>query len=59
MSFWLKKGAVLVHCAAGVSRSASVVIYYIMRHFRWSFAKALAHVKAKRSVICPNDGFMR
>lgn len=55
----IKKGPVLVHCAAGVSRSATIVIYYIMRSNRWTFAKSLQFVKQKRSVICPNEGFIR
>ena len=31
---------VYVHCAAGVSRSASVVVSYVMKKYQWSFVKA-------------------
>ena len=55
----LKKGNVLVHCAAGVSRSASAVIAYIMKKNKWSFNKTRNFVMSKRSVIYPNDGFVK
>ena len=48
---------VLVHCAAGSSRSATFVIAYIMRNKKMSFKEALEFVKNKRSVISPNPGF--
>jgi atypical dual specificity phosphatase len=49
--------AVLVHCTAGISRSATVVIAYLMRRFACSFLSAYAFVAEKRPVICPNSGF--
>ena len=55
---WLDKGPVLVHCAAGVSRSAAMVICYLMRLERWRFAKAYTFVKSKRRVVEPNSGFV-
>ena len=53
----MKSGSVLVHCAAGVSRSASIVIAYLMRIKGWTYAEAFSYVKSKRFVICPNSGF--
>ncbi|ATY60507.1 Dual specificity catalytic domain [Cordyceps militaris] len=50
-------GGVLVHCHQGVSRSASMVIAYIMRKQRISVDDTLAAVKAKRRVR-PNPNFM-
>lgn len=50
---------VLVHCFAGVSRSASLVIYYFMRKYGWTFDQAFQYVKLKRSIINPNEGFQK
>lgn len=50
--------AVLVHCQRGVSRSASVVIAYLMRKQFYSLTDALKFCKDKRSIIKPNTGFL-
>eukprot|EP00475_Leptophrys_vorax_P042654 TRINITY_DN80481_c0_g1_i1.p1 TRINITY_DN80481_c0_g1~~TRINITY_DN80481_c0_g1_i1.p1 ORF type:complete len:235 (-),score=72.06 TRINITY_DN80481_c0_g1_i1:12-716(-) len=50
---------VLVHCSMGVSRSASVVIAYMIRYENLSLFEAHARVKAVRDVICPNVGFLQ
>jgi dual specificity MAP kinase phosphatase len=50
---------VLVHCGAGVSRSACLVMMYLMRSKRWSAQQARRHCIAARSLVCPNDGFWR
>lgn len=52
-------GNTLVHCVAGVSRSASLCIAYLMKYKRMSLRKAYQHVKARRHVIRPNVGFFR
>ncbi|KAG1663990.1 Protein phosphatase Slingshot 2 [Nymphon striatum] len=49
----------LVHCKMGKSRSASVVIAYVMKAYNWSLAKSLDLVKKKRNCINPNDGFIK
>lgn len=54
----LKKGEkVLVNCFAGISRSASAVIYYIMKKFKFSYDEAFILVKSKRRIVQPNPGF--
>lgn len=50
---------VLVHCAAGVSRSASFTIAYLMNRHDMDYLSALAFVKQKRKVINPNSGFRK
>lgn len=55
---FLKDGVVLVHCNAGVSRAAAVVIGFLMNSERLSFARAFSLVKNARPVACPNPGFM-
>lgn len=49
----------LVHCMAGMSRSATIVIAYLMSRNRWPLRRALVHVKQCRSIIYPNRGFLR
>ena len=52
-------GAVLVHCVAGVSRSASIVMGYLMwKHVAACFSEARSIVKAARPIINPNLGFV-
>ncbi|GFO03641.1 dual-specificity phosphatase 28 [Plakobranchus ocellatus] len=50
-------GRVLVHCSAGISRSASVVIAYLVREQAMSLKDAYDHVKSRREVTNPNPGF--
>lgn len=49
---------VLVHCRAGVSRSASVVIAYLITFQGYSLHEAFFLVRSHRSIITPNIGFM-
>lgn len=48
---------ILVHCDVGVSRSATIMIAYLMRKYRILLKDAMARVKAKRRKIRPNDSF--
>jgi len=50
--------AVLVHCGRGVSRSATIVVAYLMYAHRMRWYHALAHVKKRRPVVDPNRGFL-
>lgn len=50
--------AVLVHCQAGISRSATVCIAYLIRYHHLSLVAAHGVVKAAREIICPNAGFL-
>ena len=49
---------VVIHCNAGVSRSAAVTIAYVMRSKNLSFEEALALVKKARPSIRPNRNFV-
>ena len=51
-------GAVLVHCEYGVSRSATIVIAYLMCKRGLKFEDALAMVKEKRK-IRPSANFIK
>ncbi|GLV41385.1 uncharacterized protein CBL_06615 [Carabus blaptoides fortunei] len=52
-------GKTLVHCVAGVSRSASLCVAYLMKYQHMSLLQAYNYVKSKRPQIKPNNGFFR
>jgi protein-tyrosine phosphatase len=51
------KSKIFVHCHAGISRSASTVIYYLMRTNNWTFDQAYKFLKSKRSIVRPNSWY--
>ncbi|XP_036000410.1 dual specificity protein phosphatase 26-like [Fundulus heteroclitus] len=51
-------GKVLVHCHVGVSRSATLVLAYLMLKHKLTLVEAICAVKDNRGVI-PNRGFLR
>ncbi|KAL7983030.1 hypothetical protein Chor_013681, partial [Crotalus horridus] len=48
---------VFVHCAMGLSRSATLVLAYLMIHENLTLVEALKSVDSHRG-ICPNTGFL-
>lgn len=53
----MKQGRTLLHCAAGVSRSAALCLAYLMKYHAMSLLDAHAWTKACRPIIRPNVGF--
>ncbi|KAM9500200.1 dual specificity protein phosphatase 19b [Clarias gariepinus] len=53
-----KDGVVLLHCNAGVSRSASIAIAYLMAKEKTQFKDAFNRVRSARPSIRPNAGFL-
>ncbi|XP_058031801.1 dual specificity protein phosphatase 15-like isoform X3 [Ahaetulla prasina] len=55
----LQGGTCLVHCLAGISRSTTIVLAYLMVVTQLGWLEALEAVKAVRPVANPNLGFRR
>ncbi|XP_041430223.1 serine/threonine/tyrosine-interacting protein B isoform X3 [Xenopus laevis] len=51
-------GKVLIHGNAGISRSAALVIAYIMETFGIKYRDAFTYVQERRFCINPNAGFV-
>jgi predicted protein tyrosine phosphatase len=49
---------ILVHCHAGISRSATVVLLHLMVNRSYPLDLALARLRSLRSFVQPNPGFM-
>ncbi|XP_017844495.1 protein phosphatase Slingshot isoform X1 [Drosophila busckii] len=53
----LREGNVLIHCLAGMSRSVTVAVAYIMTATNLNWKEALKVVRSGRAVANPNSGF--
>lgn len=52
-------GKVLVHCIAGISRSPTIVIAYLISKLYYTPQIALKKLREIRPIINPNDGFRK
>ena len=52
-------GTVFVHCRMGASRSASIVVAFVMKKLGYSFKKAFKFVKKLHPDTHPNFGFQK
>lgn len=56
---WIHDGKkVFIHCFAGISRSASVLITYLMVYKGWPFELAFQHLKLRRPRVNPHSDFI-
>jgi len=51
-------GSVLIHCQAGVSRSPTIAIAYLIKYFSMKMLDAYQFIKIRRTIISPNLNFM-
>jgi len=51
-------GKVLVHCQAGVSRSPTLVMAYLMARYGRSMMETFQLVKHRRPIVAPNFNFL-
>eukprot|EP01016_Furgasonia_blochmanni_P047725 TRINITY_DN7042_c0_g1_i1.p1 TRINITY_DN7042_c0_g1~~TRINITY_DN7042_c0_g1_i1.p1 ORF type:complete len:198 (-),score=43.09 TRINITY_DN7042_c0_g1_i1:352-945(-) len=55
----MRESNILVHCAAGVSRSPCIVMAYLIKKHNKTVAEAYAMCREKRNCVMPNPGFVR
>lgn len=53
-----EKGKIFVHCAMGISRSATCVVAYLVKHQHMDVQHAIQMLRQRRKCIQPNPGFV-
>lgn len=54
----LQNKKILIHCQCGVSRSASLIVAYIMKFYKMGLNDAYNHLKSTAKEISPNMGLI-
>lgn len=54
-----ENGNILVHCMYGMSRSATIVLAYLIKKKSMAYENAIAFVREKKPNIHPNVGFIK
>ena len=49
---------ILIHCKLGISRSAAIIIAYLIKYYGFNVNSALKFIKQQRDRINPNKGFI-
>ena len=49
---------ILIHCYAGSSRSASIILYYLIKKYNYSFENANNLLKSKRDIVNINTTYI-
>jgi protein-tyrosine phosphatase len=60
--FFIKKAlenneGIVVHCHMGISRSATIILYFLMKMYSWTYCEAYNFLKTKRPEIQPNFNY--
>ena len=50
---------ILIHCKEGRSRSASLVVFYLMKEKGWDYDTSIKFIRKKRRSAHPNSGFKK
>lgn len=53
-----QNGKILVHCWAGVSRSATIVAAYLLKHTKLNVLQTITFLQSKRPIVEPNFNFL-
>ena len=48
---------VLIHCAAGISRSSTITLAYLIKYENMKLDDAYSLLRSKRKMAYPNSGF--